>query len=154
NTCPVGVATQDPELRKRFPGKPEHVIHYMFFVAEEVRKLMASLGFSTVDEMVGRVDCIVQRPTQTRKLRRLDFSEVLYQPARPREAPLRCVESQDHTLSSVQDRRLIAEARAALVADGPVRIETPIRNSDRAFGAMLSGEIARIHGAAGLPDDT
>jgi glutamate synthase (NADPH/NADH) large chain len=157
NTCPVGVATQDPELRKRFPGRPEHVIHYMFFVAEEVRRLMAGLGFATVDEMIGRVDCIVPRPTETlplAKQRRLDFSEVLYQPARAREAPLRCVESQDHNLSSVQDRRLIAEARAALVADGPVRIETAIRNRDRAFGAMLSGEIARIHGAAGLPDDT
>jgi glutamate synthase (NADPH/NADH) large chain len=158
NTCPVGVATQDPELRRRFPGKPEHVIHYMFFVAEEVRRIMAALGFQTVDEMIGRADCIVQRPPEERpavaKVRRLDFSEVLYMPEPAGKAPLRCVESQDHNLTLVKDRELIAEARGAIAGEGRVTLVTKIRNSDRAFGAMLSGEIARARGAEGLPDDT
>jgi glutamate synthase (ferredoxin) len=161
NTCPVGVATQDPELRKRFPGQPEHVIHFMFFVAEELRAIMAQLGFRTVDEMVGRVDCIRPREEswpKNPKLKRLDFSEILYAPPRAPEAPLRCVEAQDHNLRSVLDRELIARARSVLAAKSerfrPVTIETPIRNRDRAVGAMLSGEIARVRGETGFPDDT
>ncbi|MFI5300629.1 MAG: glutamate synthase large subunit, partial [Polyangiales bacterium] len=161
NTCPVGVATQDPELRRRFPGKPEHVIHYMFFVAEEVRALMASLGFRTIDEMIGRVDCIAPRKlpaSAPSKLRKLDFSEVLY---RSREldpaTAVRFVEPQDHNLRTVKDHDLIAQARVVFEGkpgERRVRIVSTVRNSDRAFGAMLSGEIARRHGHAGLPDDS
>jgi glutamate synthase (NADPH/NADH) large chain len=118
---------------------------------------MAELGFRRLDDMVGRVDCIVQRPADGRpplaKARRLDFSEVLYSAAAP-GTPLHCVEAQDHNLSRVKDRELMAEARAAIDGKERVVLSTPIRNSDRAFGAMLSGEIARAHGAEGLADDS
>jgi glutamate synthase (NADPH/NADH) large chain len=162
NTCPVGVATQDPELRKRFQGKPEHVIRYFFYVAEEARRLMASLGFRTLDEMVGRVECIVPRrpdpaelpPRAYRKTRRIDFAELLYRPKEAATAPLRCVEAQDHNLRGVIDHKIIAEARPALEERERLEIATEIRNRDRAFGAMLSGEIARRFGNQGLPDDT
>jgi glutamate synthase (NADPH) large chain len=158
NTCPVGVATQDPELRQRFAGTPEHVIRYMFFVAEEMRQIMASLGFRTVDEMVGRVDCVRQRKDlathPNKKLRRLDFSELLWKPPEAQTSPVRCVDAQDHNLREVLDHSLIAQARSAITDGKRVKIKTAIRNRDRAFGAMLSGEIARARGAAGLPDDT
>jgi len=154
NTCPVGVATQDPELRKRFPGKPEHVIHFMFFVAEEVRALMSSLGFRTVDEMVGRVECIAPRAQrEKRKLRRLDFSEVLYRPKQADGEPRRCVEGQDHNLSRVKDLALIEAAGRTIEGGAPVELHTPIRNSDRAFGSMLSGEIVRRQSGEPLADD-
>ncbi len=155
NTCPVGVATQDPELRKRFPGKPEHVIHYLFFVAEEVRALMATLGFRTLGEMVGRVECIVPRPQEASKLRRLDFSEVLYLPKEAHQQPRRCSESQDHFLDEVADRTLLQKAQPVLDGvEAQQRCSFRIRNSDRAFGSMLSGEIARRFGNSGLPEDT
>jgi glutamate synthase (NADPH/NADH) large chain len=162
NTCPVGVATQDPELRKRFAGKPEHVINYLFFVAEEVRALLAQLGFRSLDEAVGRVECIETRvpdpreygPRAYRKLKRVDFSEILFKPKEAATSPLRCVEKQDHNLRDVLDHQLIAKAAPALERKERVRIETPIRNRDRAFGAMLSGEIARRFGHDGLPEDT
>jgi glutamate synthase (NADPH/NADH) large chain len=152
NTCPVGVATQDPELRKRFPGTPEHVIRFMFFVAEEVRELMASLGFRTIDQMVGRVECIVSKPRLDRwKLRRLDFAEVLYH---PKDAePRRSIEAQEHNLSSVKDHELIARSREAIESGHRVQLSSLIRNSDRAFGSMLSGELARQRKQP-LPDDT
>jgi glutamate synthase (NADPH/NADH) large chain len=162
NTCPVGVATQDPELRKKFAGKPEHVINYLFFVAEEARQLMASLGFRRIDEMVGRVECIVPRtpdkhelpPRAYRKTRRIDYSELLYKPQQAAHGPVRCVEAQEHNLRGVLDHQIIAEAQPALSDGAPVQIATEMRNRDRAFGAMLSGEIAKRYGAAGLPDDT
>jgi glutamate synthase (NADPH/NADH) large chain len=161
NTCPVGVATQDPELRKKFAGKPEHVIRYMFFVAEEVRQLMAQLGFRKLDEMVGRTECIVPRkpdaslpPRARRKVARLDFSELLYRPAEAASNAMHCVESQDHGLLAVADHGLIELAQPALEKPERVVIDTPIRNRDRAFGAMLSGEIARRYGSRGLPRDT
>jgi glutamate synthase (NADPH/NADH) large chain len=162
NTCPVGVATQDPELRKRFTGKPEHVINYMFFVAEEARQLMASLGFRSIDEMVGRSECIVPRkldprelgPRAFRKASRLDYSELLYKPKEAASSPLRCVEAQDHNLRGVIDHKLIAEAAPSLERGERVTIRTDLRNRDRAFGAMLSGEVARRYGHKGLPDDT
>ncbi len=152
NTCPVGVATQDPELRKHFPGKPEHVIRFMHFIAEEVRELMAALGFRTIDEMVGRVDCIASRPRRDRwKLRRLDFSEVLYL---PKDAePRRCIEAQQHNLSAVQDLKLIEGARPAIDEGRQIQLFASIRNSDRAFGSMLSGEIVRRRKEP-LADDT
>jgi glutamate synthase (NADPH/NADH) large chain len=154
NTCPVGVATQDPELRKRFAGKPEHVIRFMFYVAEEARALMAQLGFRTVDEMVGRVECLVPRTASGRKVRRLDFSELLYKPREAAISPIRCMEPQENILSGVLDHQLIAIARPALERREGVTISVPIRNRDRAVGAMLSGEVARAFGSVGLPDDT
>jgi glutamate synthase (NADPH) large chain len=155
NTCPVGVATQDPELRKRFAGKPEHVINFMFFVAEEVRGLMAELGFRTIDEMVGRVDCIVpRRGVLHPRARKIDFSEVLFQPPEAKEGPLRCVEAQDHNLSQVLDLKFLEEARPALYWGEKVVLQHRVRNRDRALGAMLSGEVARRYGDKGLPDDT
>jgi glutamate synthase (NADPH/NADH) large chain len=162
NTCPVGVATQDPELRRRFEGKPEHVIRYFFYVAEEARRIMASLGFRSLDEMVGRVDCIVPRapdpaelpPRAYRKTRRIDYAELLYRPKEAATSPLRCVEAQDHNLRGVLDHQIIAAAQAALERREPVQLDTDVRNRDRAFGAMLSGEIAQRFGSAGLPDDT
>ncbi|MCU1281889.1 MAG: glutamate synthase, partial [bacterium] len=162
NTCPVGVATQDPELRAKFAGKPEHVIRYLFFVAEEARRIMASLGFRSIDDMVGRVDCIVPRapddatlPARAyRKTRRIDYAELLYRPKEAASSPLRCVEAQEHNLRGVLDHRIIAESKPALDARTHVAIETEIRNRDRAFGAMLSGEIAARFGHHGLDDDT
>jgi glutamate synthase (NADPH/NADH) large chain len=155
NTCPVGVATQDPELRRKFAGKPEHVVRYFFYVAEELRLIMAELGFRTIDEMVGRSECIVQRRTgMHRKAQRVDCAEILYKPKVPDGAPRRCVEAQDHKLDDVLDRRLIAEAKRTIEGGAPIVITTKIRNSNRATGAMLSGEIARRYGRRGLPDDS
>jgi glutamate synthase (NADPH) large chain len=154
NTCPVGVATQDPELRARFPGKPEHVIHYMYFVAEEVRAIMASLGFRSLDEMVGRVECIKPRTIESghAKTARLDFSEVLYQPKQ--NGPLHNVEAQEHNLSGVLDHVLIEQAAPALERRERVSLAVNVRNRDRALGAMLSGRVARQFGDEGLAEDT
>jgi glutamate synthase (NADPH/NADH) large chain len=153
NTCPVGVATQDPVLRARFAGQPEHVINYFFFVAEELRAIMASLGFRRVEEMVGRVDCVVPRQNvEHPKARTLDFSRVL---APPRAgAVLHCATEQDHGIAHVADRSLIEVARPALERREPVRATFGITNAHRVFGAMLAGEVARRHGAAGLPEGT
>jgi glutamate synthase (NADPH/NADH) large chain len=155
NTCPVGVATQDPELRKKFAGKPEHVVRFFFYVAEELRAIMAKLGFPTIDHMVGRSDCLVmRRKGLSPKARRIDCTEILYRPKEADTSPAHCVEAQDHKLAGVLDERLIAESKLAVEEGKPVVIETKIRNSDRATGAMLSGEIARRYGRKGLPDDT
>src|SRR5437667_12300976 len=155
NTCPVGIATQDPVLRKRFTGQPEHVINFFFFVAEEVRELMAQLGFRSFDEMVGRVDRLDMVPAINHwKAKGVDLSRLLYQePAKPGVAIYRC-ETQNHHLDKALDNELIALAEPALVRKEPVRIEHPIRNVHRTVGAMLSGEVARRYGHAGLPQDT
>ncbi|MGC2201597.1 MAG: glutamate synthase-related protein, partial [Stellaceae bacterium] len=155
NTCPVGIATQDPVLRKRFTGEPEHVINYFFFVAEEVRELMAKLGFRTFSEMIGRCDKLdMVRAIDHWKAKGIDLSRLLYQePARPGVAIYNC-ERQDHHLDKALDNELIAEARLALDERRPVRIERAIRNVHRTVGAMLSGEVARRYGHAGLPRDT
>ncbi|MBK8254694.1 MAG: glutamate synthase large subunit [Polyangiaceae bacterium] len=155
NTCPVGIATQDPELVKRFAGKPEHVINYFFFVAEEVRGYMAQMGFRTFAEMVGRSDMLdVRRGVEHYKARGLDFSRVLYRPHAPPGVAIRASESQDHGLEKALDHRLIEEATPALVNQVPVAFDVPIRNIHRAVGAMLSGEVARRYGHSGLRDDT
>ena len=161
NTCPVGVATQDPVLRARFTGQPEHVVSYMFFVAEELRAIMASLGFRTIDEMVGRVDCIVSRPApaavspSAKKVAKLDFTAMLTPPKRKSgQKDLRNTKRQDHGIAKVPDHELIALARPALENKEPVTIARAITNAHRTFGAMLAGEVARQHGAAGLPDGT
>lgn len=155
NTCPVGVATQDPELRKKFPGQPEHVVNYFLFVAEEVRELMARLGFRTWQEMIGQSDRLNMRPAIDHwKAKGLDFSRVLHKPE-PREgvAIYNC-ETQDHGLDKALDNWLIEQARPALEKQEPVRIETEIRNTNRSVGAMLSGEVAIRYGHKGLNDDT
>ncbi|HEU4642790.1 MAG TPA: glutamate synthase large subunit [Gemmatimonadaceae bacterium] len=155
NTCPVGIATQDPVLRAKFTGKPEHVIEYFFLVAEEVRAIMARLGVRTMDEMIGRSDLLRPRDVSWHwKARTLDLSTLLHRPNVPARVATRCVSAQDHGLDSSPDRELLRLARPALESGQRVRATLPIRNTDRTVGAMLSGEIARRRGAAGLPDDT
>ena len=156
NTCPVGVATQDRELRKRFPGQPEHVINFMMFVAEEVRELMARLGFHTFEEMIGRTDKLdMRRAIRHWKAQGLDFSRILYRPEpKPGVAVFHC-EKQHHGLERALDHGLIAQARLALEQGTPVRIgPLPVHNVNRTVGAMLSGEVAKRYGHKGLPDDT
>jgi glutamate synthase (NADPH/NADH) large chain len=155
NTCPVGIATQDPELIKRFSGQPEHVVNYFFFVAEEVRGLMARMGFRTFAEMVGRSDMLdMRRGIRQWKAQGLDFSRLLHRPDVGPGVPVRWCETQDHGLDRALDHQLLAESRPALAHRAPVSFEIPIRNIHRAVGAMLSGEVARRYGHAGLPDDT
>jgi glutamate synthase domain-containing protein 3 len=155
NTCPVGIATQDPELRKKFQGQPEHVINFFFFIAEQLRQIMAQLGFRTVNEMTGRVDMLdVRGAVDHWKARGLDFSAILYNPPMPIRVARRRIQDQDHGLDQALDYKLIDHAREALENQTPIEIRLPIRNVHRTVGAMLSGEIARRHGSAGLPDDT
>jgi glutamate synthase domain-containing protein 2/glutamate synthase domain-containing protein 1/glutamate synthase domain-containing protein 3 len=155
NTCPVGVATQDPALRKKFKGQPEHVINFFFFLAEDLRQIMAQLGFRKVDEMIGRVDCLAQRRDVDHwKARGLDLSAVLFNPHVPTRVGRRCMIKQDHGLEKSLDCQLIDHAREALERAKQVSISLPIRNTHRTVGGMLSGEIARRYGAVGLPDDT
>ena len=155
NTCPVGVATQDPVLRKMFTGQPEHVINFFFLVAEEARELMATLGFRTVNEMIGRVDRLdVRRAVDHWKAHGLDLARLLYQPkVGPEVATFNC-EAQEHGLDKALDHMLIAKAQPALENGMPVVIETEVRNVNRTVGAMLSGEVAMRFGHAGLPEDT
>jgi glutamate synthase (NADPH) large chain len=151
NTCPVGIATQDPVLRKKFTGTPEDVINYFFFVAEQLRQLMAKLGFRKMDEMIGRADLLEIRPAVEHwKARGLDFSQLLYMPQVPNRVSRRCTMSQDHGLQDALDYRLIEYARPAIDKGEQVEIKLPIRNVDRTVGAMLSGEIAKKHGSKGL----
>ena len=155
NTCPVGVATQDPVLRERFTGQPEHVINYFFFVAEEVRELMARLGFRRFEELVGQSQCLdMRRAIEQSKARGLDFSRILYKPEAAPGVAIHNCELQDHGLERALDHELIRRARAVIEGGEPVRIEVDVRNSHRTVGAMLSGEIAKRHGHAGLPDDS
>ncbi|WP_219341244.1 glutamate synthase large subunit, partial [Nevskia soli] len=155
NTCPVGIATQDPVLRAKFTGQPEHVVNFFFFVAEQTRRYMAKLGFRTMDEMIGRVDRLQFRsPADHWKAKGLDFSAILHNPTMPARIARRSVTAQDHGLEQVLDYRLIEHARNAIDHGDPIEIRLPIRNVDRTVGAMLSGEIARKLGAEGLPDNT
>src|SRR6202167_6335632 len=155
NTCPVGIATQDPALRRKFQGQPEHVINFFFFIAEQVRRYMAQLGFRNFNEMVGRVDMLDPRQALDHwKAKGLDFSAILYSPQVPARIARRCIQSQDHGLHQALDYKLIELAGEALTNQSPIEIKLPIRNVHRTVGAMLSGEIARRYGSAGLPDDT
>jgi len=155
NTCPVGIATQNPVLRKKFAGTPEHVINYFFFVAEEVRQWMAKLGVRTLNELIGRVDLLEMRAAIDHwKARGLDFSSILYDPQVPGRIGRRCLVAQDHGLADSLDLKLIDLAKEALDERTPAEFKMPIRNVHRTVGAMLSGEIARRYGSAGLPDDT
>ncbi len=155
NTCPVGVATQDPVLRARFTGTPEHVINYMFFVAEELRAIMAELGFRTVAEMVGRVDRLDLRSAIDHwKARGIDLSRILHQVPAGTSPSLNWSDVQDHGLDKALDRDLIAAAADALDHRNAVVVERKVINVNRTVGAMLSGEVARRYGHAGLPDNT
>ncbi|RWN37852.1 glutamate synthase large subunit [Mesorhizobium sp.] len=154
NTCPVGVATQDPVLRKRFKGTPEHVINFFFYVAEEVRALLAEMGHTHLDQIIGDTDLLEKRALiQHWKARGLDFSKMFFKPDAPHEA-VHWTERQKHPIDDVLDRKLIELAKPALDARQPVSIELPIRNVDRSTGAMLSGEVAKRFKHKGLREDT
>ncbi|MEP7180885.1 MAG: glutamate synthase large subunit [Betaproteobacteria bacterium] len=155
NTCPVGVATQDPVLRKKFSGQPEHVVNFFFFVAEEARELMAKLGMRTFDELIGRADLLdMKKGVAHWKARGLDFTRVFFQPQMPADVARHQCEEQDHGLAGALDHALIAASAPALDKRQPVRLTYRIRNAHRSVGAMLSGTIARKYGHAGLPEDT
>jgi glutamate synthase (NADPH/NADH) large chain len=155
NTCPVGIATQDPVLRAKFDGQPEHVVNFMFFVADEVRSIMAELGIRRFEQLIGRADLLDTRVgIEHWKARGLDFSRIFYQPPMPPEVARFHCEVQDHRLDRALDHQLIAAAAAAIDQKTPVRLEYKIRNAHRSVGAMLSGIVARHYGHAGLPEDT
>jgi glutamate synthase domain-containing protein 2/glutamate synthase domain-containing protein 1/glutamate synthase domain-containing protein 3 len=155
NTCPVGIATQDPALRKKFAGTPEQVINFFFFIAEQLRSYMAALGFRKLDDMVGRADMLEMRPAVEHwKARGLDFSELLYAPQIPSRVGRRCTMAQDHGLEASLDNCLIEQAKPAIERREPVEQSLPIRNVNRTVGAMLSGEIARRYGSEGLDPGT
>lgn len=155
NTCPVGVATQDPELRKLFTGQPEHVVNYFFMVAEDVRRWMAKLGFRNMNEMIGRSDRLdMHRAITHWKSEGLDFSRIFHKPTIDSSTAVYNCEKQDHGLENALDHELIAKAKPALESRQPVVIDTPVRNVNRTFGAMLSGEVAKRYGHKGLPEDT
>jgi glutamate synthase domain-containing protein 3 len=154
NTCPVGVATQDAELRKRFTGKAEYVVNFMRFLAQETREIMAELGFRRFDDMIGHVEMLEVNPSVGHwKTGGLDFARLLHRPAVPQGGAIRCVRSQENGGASLDDR-ILAVSRDAIEKKKPVSLELSIRNSDRAVGATLSSEISRRHGSCGLPDDT
>jgi glutamate synthase (NADPH/NADH) large chain len=155
NTCPVGVATQDETLRKRFTGKPEHVVNYFFFVAEEIRQLMAKLGLRKFEDMIGRMDKLDMRSAIDHwKAKGLDYSRILHKPEAGPDVAIFNNEIQDHGLEKALDNKLIEQAKPALERGETVRIETPISNVNRTVGAMLSGRIAERYGLEGLPEDT
>jgi glutamate synthase (NADPH) large chain len=155
NTCPVGVATQDPVLRRKFSGRPEYVVNYFFYVAEEVRELMASLGVRKLSELIGRTELLdMRKGIEHWKARGLDFSRIFYMPKMPAEVALYHQEKQNHGLEKALDQRLVELAQPALVRREKVAIDMPIRNINRTVGTILSYEIARRYGHEGLPDDT
>ena len=155
NTCPVGVATQDPELRKRFTGEPEFVENFFRFIAEDVRELMAQLGFRTMDEMIGRVDKIdVTKAIDHWKAAGLDLSQILYKPVVAPTVAQRCVRGQDHGLDKALDNELVRRCSDALLHRQPVEFSLPIRNVNRTVGTILGSEVTRAFGAAGLPEGT
>ncbi|MCT4686793.1 glutamate synthase large subunit [Vallitalea sp.] len=155
NTCPVGVATQDPELRKHFKGKPEHLINFFTFLATELREYMAEMGFRTIDEMVGRVDML--KPNKSKmhwKARAIDFDSILYRPELPSRIQPKCVKEQEHGLEDIFDRTLISNAAEAIDSKSKVYKEYPVKNIHRSVGTMLAGTVAKKYGDNGLIDDT
>ena len=155
NTCPVGVATQDPVLRKKFSGKPEYVVNFFFYIAEEVREIMAQLGIRTFDELVGRVDLLdTKQGIDHWKAKGLDFKKIFAQPLHQLNPDKRQVTTQDHNLEKALDQDLIAKSSVALERGERVSFIHPVKNVNRTVGAMLSGRVAKKYGHAGLPDDT
>lgn len=155
NTCSVGVATQDPELRKLFTGMPDHVVNFFTFVAEEVREIMAELGFRKFDDLIGRVDYLDTREVINHwKLKGIDLTNILHKPDVPKNVAIHHVGRQDHGLEKALDNQLIASAKPAIENKTPVKLEFPIQNINRTVGTMLSSEIARRYGLDGLPKDT
>lgn len=155
NTCPVGVATQNPELRKRFRGKADNVVTFFRFLAEEVRELLAELGYKSMDEIIGRTDLLERNPDVNHwKIKNLDLTALLTTPAEATQNAMHCCAVQDPKTDHILDRQLIEESQNALIEKIPVVIERPIRNTDRTTGAMLSGKIAMLYGSVGLPDGT
>jgi len=156
DTCPVGVATQNPELRKKFTGKPEYVVNFMLYIAEEMREIMAELGFKTINEMVGHSDRLETNEAIAHwKAKGLDFSAIFHRPAESDLGPVYCVQKQDHGLDKALDNEVLIErCRPALEDKKPIKFETPIRNINRTVGTMLGAEISRKYGSKGLPDDT
>jgi glutamate synthase (NADPH/NADH) large chain len=155
NTCPVGVATQDPELRKRFKGDPDHVVRFFEYMTQELREIMAELGYKTVNEMVGQVDALAMRDNiQHWKYKNLDLSAVLYKEPADENVGLYCTETQDHALADVLDWKLLAAAKPAIDNKQKVTATFAIRNIDRTVGTIVSNEITKIYKEAGLPDDT
>ncbi|WP_220628120.1 glutamate synthase large subunit [Confluentibacter sediminis] len=155
NTCPVGIATQNPELRKKFKGQPEHVVNFMYFVAQELREIMAQLGFKTVDDMVGQVHKLNRNKTiQHYKALGIDLSPILYQVPVSKDTVLYQTDQQDHQLEKALDFKIIDQAHPAIFRKEKIVIDSKITNLDRAFGAILSNEISKIYGAQGLPENT
>jgi glutamate synthase (NADPH) large chain len=155
NTCPVGVATQDPVLRRRFTGQPEHVVNYFFFVAEEARRLMAEMGIRKFDDLIGRSDLLdMKEGIDHWKARGLDFSRIFYMPSVGAEVARIHCEIQDHNIAKALDHKLIEKSKAALDHGKKVRFEMAVKNRNRTVGTMLSHEVASRYGHAGLPDDT
>ena len=154
NTCPVGIATQDERLRAKFAGKPEHVVNYFFFVAEEARQLLAKMGFRKLDDIIGRADLLAPRSSKHWKSAKLDLSPVIALPKAPPEYARRNVEKQQHALDSAIDQRWLRQCQPAIMHSEKVVIEDEIKNTDRTAGAMVSNSIARRYGHAGLPSDT
>jgi glutamate synthase (ferredoxin) len=155
NTCPVGIATQDPELRKNFKGKPEHVINYMYFVAEELRQIMAELGFRTINEMVGQSQKLnMKKALAHYKAQGIDLSAILFKPEVPSQFEVRNTKKQDHQLEHVLDFEILSHAHPALYRKEKQHLEYRIKNTNRTVGAILSNEISKTHGAEGLPKDT
>ncbi|BFU90650.1 MAG: glutamate synthase, large subunit [Nitrospira sp.] len=155
NTCPVGIATQDPELRKKFDGKPEHIVNYLFFVAEEARQLMAKLGFRMINEMVGHVDKLkITKAVDHWKAKGLDLAPLLTAPDVPEDVPRYCVQKQDHGLAGILDNKLVELCKNAIEQGAKITLELPIRNINRTTGTVLSSKIAKKYGPDGLPEDT
>jgi glutamate synthase (ferredoxin) len=155
NTCPVGIATQDPELRKKFEGKPEHVVNFMMFIAQELREYMAQLGFRTVAEMVGHVECLDADDAIAHwKASHIDLSQILKRAEAAPDEPLHCVEAQDHGLDKALDRQLVALCADAIEHRRPIEVRMPIHNTNRTVGTLLSSEVSRRWGEDGLPPYT
>jgi glutamate synthase (ferredoxin) len=156
DTCPVGIATNNPALRAKFAGKPEYVMNLMLFIAEELREYMAKLGFRTVDEMVGRSDMLQPHiPKSAWKAKNLDLSAILYRPDVPKGTPLRCVREQNHGLETTLDMRVLIDAcRPALERGEKVTLHVPVRNTDRAVGTILGSRITCRYASGGLSEDT
>jgi len=155
NTCPRGIATQNPKLRKNFTGKPEYIINFMHFIAQEAREYMAALGFRTIDEMVGRTEVLLAKPDRNWKDKTLDLSPLLYKPEVAPGASQVCRQEQDHHLEkSLDNRELLAICKEALLHQKPLEITLPIKNTDRVTGTILGSEVTRRYGQNGLPEDT